>query len=336
MDANQGFHELTGFTHAELIGRTAQELNLWTDPAENTSLLEKLRQQMSVRNLPCRLRTKSSQLREILLSVELFELDSEPFLLIIAQDITEQIALENQLRQAQKMEAVGQLAAGVAHDFNNILTVIQGYSTLLLVTKPAESEDRKRLETIAGAAKRAGKLVRQLLTFSRKQFVQMKPNGHWRHPLVDFGNAAPGAARKHRGDHQRGSRTAPIQRRCGDDGADAHEPGRQRSRRDARWRPTNHQRGAGRSQSSQADNNPDARPGRFLCLSVADTGCGMTPDVLAHIFEPFFTTKPVGKGTGLGLATVYGIAKQHGGWVEVQSQPGQGSCFPDLPSRLHR
>ena len=78
---------------------------------------------------------------------------------------------------------------------------------------------------------------------------------------------------------------------------------------------------------AHAGNNQDARPGRFLCLSVADTGCGMTPDVLSHIFEPFFTTKPVGKGTGLGLATVYGIAKQHEGWVEVQSQPGQGSTF---------
>ena len=76
-----------------------------------------------------------------------------------------------------------------------------------------------------------------------------------------------------------------------------------------------------------AQNNQDARPGRFLCLSVADTGCGMPSDVLSHIFEPFFTTKPVGKGTGLGLATVYGIAKQHEGWVEVQSQPGQGSTF---------
>ena len=327
VDANQGFQDLTGFTHAELAGRTAQELNLWTEPAENTSLLEKLRQQMSVRNLPCRLRTKSSQLREILLSVELIELDDEKLLLIIAQDITEQIALENQLRHAQKMEAVGQLAAGVAHDFNNILTVIQGYSTLLLVNKPAESDERKPLETIAAAAVRAGKLVRQLLTFSRKQFVQMSRMdiGDTLSTISDMLprvlsediavtiNAAPGLPQIH-------ADAGMIEQMLMNLAVNARDamPDGGRLTINAELAEVS---------SAQADNNPDARPGRFLCLSVADTGCGMSPDILAHIFEPFFTTKPVGKGTGLGLAVVYGIAKQHKAWVEIQSQPGQGSCF---------
>jgi two-component system cell cycle sensor histidine kinase/response regulator CckA len=327
VDANQVFQELTGFSSAELIGRTPQGLNLWGGPVETTAVLDKLHQQRSVHDLPCRLRTKSGQLRDILLSVELFELDVEPLLLTIAQDITEQIALENQLRQAQKMEAVGQLASGVAHDFNNILTVILGHSTLLLATKPTESSDHKPLQTIAAAAERASKLIRQLLTFSRKQAAQMS--------AMDIGSTLTAIA-------DMLPRVLPENIAVSIDAA----PGLPQINADAGMieqmlmnlavNARDAMPEGGRLTLSAevlevspvfAQSNRDARPGRFLCLRVADTGCGMPPEVLSHIFEPFFTTKPVGKGTGLGLATVYGIAQQHQGWVEVQSQPNQGTTF---------
>src|SRR5581483_11883056 len=175
IDVNQGFQDLTGYSRTELIGRTPQQLKLWSDPSSAQVLIKRLHEEMSVRNLNCQLQSKSGSLRDILVSVELFELDGEPFLLTISQDITEQTKLENQLRQSQKMEAVGQLAAGVAHDFNNILTVVQGHTSLLLARKPADSTDRKPLETISAAAHRASKLVRQLLTFSRKHFIQVRP-----------------------------------------------------------------------------------------------------------------------------------------------------------------
>jgi PAS domain S-box-containing protein len=327
VDANQGFQGLTGFSRAELIGRTPKELNLWGDPAENSAMFEKLHQQMSVRNLPRRLHAKSGQLREVLLSVELFELEGEPLLLTIAQDITEQIALENQLRQAQKMEAVGQLAAGVAHDFNNILTVIQGHTTLLLATRPPESTDRKPLQTIAAAAERAAKLVRQLLTFSRKQFVKMGPMDI-RPTLSAISDMLPRVL------PESIALTVNAASDLPQINADAVMMEQMLMNLALNARDAMSQ--GGRLTFSAdlieispalARNNQDARPGRFLCLSVADTGCGMPPDVLSHIFEPFFTTKPVGKGTGLGLATVYGIAKQHEGWAEVQSRPGEGSTF---------
>ena len=327
VDANKGFQELTGFDYADLIGHTPQELNIWKDPAENSAMLAKLHQNMSVRNLPMSLRTKSGQFRDVILSLELFELDDEPFLLTIAQDITEQINLENQLRQAQKMEAVGQLAAGVAHDFNNILTVIQGHASLLLAAKPPESADCKPLQIITEAAERAGNLVQQLLTFSRKQVVKMIP--------MDIGdalvslskmlprvlpenitvtmNALPGLA-KIKAD---AGMMEQMLMNLSVNARDAMPDGGQLtiSAELVEVSP------------DQNRNGHESLPGQFLCLTVADTGCGMSPDVMSHIFEPFFTTKPVGKGTGLGLATVYGIAKQHGGRVEAESRPGQGSTF---------
>ncbi len=327
VDANQGFQQLTGYSVTELVGRTPMELEIWSDADENRAMFEKLRQHLSVRNLPRRLRAKNGQTREILLSVELFELDGEPLLLIIAQDITEQMALESQLRQAQKMEAVGQLAAGVAHDFNNILTVIQGHSTLLLAGRSPDSSERKPLQTIVAAAERAGKLVRQLLTFSRKQFVKMSP--------MDIANTLNAIA-------EMLPRVLPenitVTINAGSDlpqiNADAGMMEQMLMNLAVNARDAMPSGGrvlitAALQEISpeRAGKNQDARPGQFLCLSVADNGCGMPPEVLAHIFEPFFTTKPIGKGTGLGLATVYGIAKQHEGWAEVESQTGQGSTF---------
>jgi PAS domain S-box-containing protein len=326
-DANQGFLKLTGFDRAELIGHTPQELNLWKDPAESSTVTKLLNQQMSVCNFPCHLRTKSGQMRDILLSLELFDLSGEPLLLIIAQDITEQLILENQLRQAQKMEAVGQLAAGVAHDFNNILTVIQGYSSLLLASNPPESSDHKSIEPIAAAAARAAKLVRQLLTFSRKQFVKLKP--------TDVGNTLSSISDMLRRVFPENivvtiSIAATLPRINADEGmleqmlmnlaVNARD-----AMPDGGWLTISAEMVD--VSPAIAAKNQEACPGRHLRLSGADTGCGMTPDILPHIFEPFFTTKPVGKGTGLGLATVYGIVKQHEGWVDVQSQPGQGSIF---------
>jgi PAS domain S-box-containing protein len=327
VDANLGFQQLTGYGREELIGRTAQDLNIWGDPSEGTAMLRMLQEQMSVRNLPCRLRTKSKELRHVLLSVELFELGEEPFLLIIAQDVTEQLELENQLRHAQKMEAVGQLAAGVAHDFNNILTVVQGHVNLVLERQPADSKDREPLLTVLAAADRASKLIRQLLAFSRKQAIQMRPMTIAQ-SLSTLAETLP----RMLGDNIR----LEIQTFASDLQINADKVMIDQmlmnlavNARDAMPN--------GGLLSIRADvvefdpvlvrPNQEGRSGQFLRLTVTDTGCGISPEVLPRIFEPFFTTKSVGQNTGLGLAAVYGIAQQHGGWVEVKSQPGQGASF---------
>ncbi len=327
VDANQGFERLIGYSLDELVGHTTHELNIWGDPSEGTAMLRTLQEQMSVRNMPCRLRTKSKQLREVLLSVELFELDGEPFLLIIAQDITEQLALENQLRQAQKMEAVGQLAAGVAHDFNNILTVVQGHVSLVLDGKPPESKDRPSLQTVLAAADRASKLIRQLLAFSRKQVIQMR-RITIHESLSALAEMLPRALGENilvKVQHPSGAHYINADAGMLDqmlmnlavNARDAMPNGGQLTISAEAQELT----------PSQVRHDQPARPGQYMRVSVADTGCGIPPELLSRIFEPFFTTKPVGKGTGLGLAAVYGIAQQHGGWVEVQSQPGQGTTF---------
>jgi len=327
VDANHGFQQLTGYRREELINRTPRELNIWGNPKEGEAMLRKIQDRVPVRDLPCQMRSKSNQLREILLSAELFELEGEPFFLTIAQDVTEQLKLENQLRQAQKMEAVGQLAAGVAHDFNNILTVVLGHASLLLASRPPESPEAGPLRTIAAAAERAGRLVRQLLTFSRKQIIQVRPI-----TVQDTLSAVSDMLPRVLGETitVKINTPAPLVRINADAGMmEQALMNLAVNARDAM------PKGGSLTISAElveigrsvAQNGRDARPGQFVRFSVADTGCGIPPELLPRIFEPFFTTKPVGKGTGLGLATVYGIAKQHAGWVEVQTEPGEGATF---------
>ena len=327
VDANEGFQELTGYSRDELIGRTPHELGIWSDPGEGVRMLQTLQSQMSVRNMPCRLKSKSTQQRQVLLSAELFDLAGEPFFLTIAQDVTEQLKLENQLRHSQKMEAVGQLAAGVAHDFNNILTVIQGYASMLLIDKPSESEDREPIEAISEGAERAAKLVRQLLAFSRKQVMQVRTVTV--HGILV---AISEMLRRTLGETilvKVNETSTPLSINADHGMMEQMLMNLVVNARDAM------PQGGMLTIStelvevspSQAEGNQEAHPGRFARLSVADTGCGIPPELLPRIFEPFFTTKDVGKGTGLGLSSVYGIVKQHHGWVEVQSQPGQGTTF---------
>jgi len=222
---------------------------------------------------------------------------------------------------------VGRLAAGVAHDFNNILTVVQGHARLLLGGKPPDSADRASLQTISAAAERAGKLVRQLLMFSRKQVVQMRPI-----TIQEALSAVSEMLPRVLGENIVLSVSAPSRVPCIMADAGMMEQMLMNLAVNARDAMPNGGRLTISAElvelsPSLARQNQDARPGQFVRLSVADTGCGIAPEIMPRIFDPFFTTKPLGKGTGLGLATVFGIAKQHEGWVEVESQPGYGSTF---------
>jgi two-component system cell cycle sensor histidine kinase/response regulator CckA len=235
--------------------------------------------------------------------------------------------LEDQLRHSQKMEAIGQLAGGVAHDFNNLLTVIQGHGELLLGQNNLDGQTLEQLNQMFVAAQRAANLTRQLLTFSRKQVMQVK--------VLNLNEVI-------------GDLTKMLRRVIGEDialqtslasklpslRADAGMleqvimnlcvNARDAMPHGGRLTIGTEPAVVGEQEVQQM---PQARRGEFVCLRVHDTGCGMSPEIVAHIFEPFFTTKVAGKGTGLGLATVYGIVKQHEGWIEVSSKVGQGTEF---------
>ncbi|MBI5387637.1 MAG: response regulator [Verrucomicrobia bacterium] len=244
-----------------------------------------------------------------------------------AGDITERLHLEAQLRQALKMESIGRLAGGVAHDFNNLLTVIQGHAGLLMDSAKGNGPSLDSAREIARASERAANLTRQLLTFSRKQPMRIA--------FVDLNDLLGGVS-------------GMLGRLIGEDILVQVEFSSQPAgvmadagmveqiilnlavnARDAM--PSGGKLSLGLSvvtlDRAALTQHPQGRPGPFTCLRMTDTGSGMDADTLSHIFEPFFTTKDVGKGTGLGLATVYGIVQQHAGWVEVQSELGRGSTF---------
>jgi two-component system cell cycle sensor histidine kinase/response regulator CckA len=244
-----------------------------------------------------------------------------------ATDITDRLNLEAQLRYSVKMEAVGQLAAGVAHDFNNILTIIQGHADLLLQTPGSAAENEKAVRTIAAAAQRAGQLIKQLLMFSRKQVMQQR-NIHLNDIVQDLSPMLRGLL----GEHIvfRFTPAPDLPPLCADVGMmEQLLVNLVINARDAM------PRGGGLTVTTSQQTlepvcallNPEARPGHYVCLTVADTGSGMTQTTLGHLFEPFFTTKEPGKGTGLGLASVYGIVKQHQGWIVVDSVLDVGSIF---------
>lgn len=245
----------------------------------------------------------------------------------IAEDITEKRQIEEQLRQAQKMEEIGRLAGGVAHDFNNIVAAILMNLGYLQQSPQLTFGTRETLKEIESEAMRAANLTRQLLLFSRQHVVRLEP--------LDVNALIQGLLKMLRRllrenieiDFRDDSGALYIQA----DGAMLEQLVMNLcvNARDAMpkgGRLTLHTSLVERTDDS-AKSHSEARPGRFVCLAVADTGCGMDATVQEHIFEPFFTTKEVGKGTGLGLATVYGVAKQHRGWIEVESVVGQGSSF---------
>jgi PAS domain S-box-containing protein len=239
----------------------------------------------------------------------------------------ERTRVEEQLRQAQKMEAFGQLAGGVAHDFNNILAVIMGYTQLLLEADDRNAEDKDYLKQVYTAGERAAHLTRQLLTFSRNKEME----------VIDLNlNEVIANMSKMLGRVIREDINLQCNFATGLPTVQADEGMMEQvlmnlavNARDAMPKGGQLIIGTDRvvHDAASIQSNPEARDGEFVRLTVQDTGCGMTPEIQARIFEPFFTTKDIGKGTGLGLATVYGIVKQHRGWIEVDSKVGGGTIF---------
>jgi PAS domain S-box-containing protein len=327
VDVNKRFAELCGYPAEELIGHTPGELSLWDNPATIDGWYESVMRQEQVRDQEGKLRARTGSLREMLVSLSSVVLAGQPHVLLLAQDVSERAEMERQLRQAQKMEAIGQLAAGVAHDFNNILTVIQGHAGLLSRTMHPDDSQLKLVEQITRASTHAAALTRQLLMFGRKQVMQfryldindtllnaikMLERLVGEHVQIDFVPQNPMLAI-----HADSSMLEQIVINLAINARDAMPNGGKISI--ATSLELIHR--------AATPMDPEPRNGEFICLIFRDNGSGMEAAILNRIFEPFFTTKAAGKGTGLGLSTVFGIVRQHRGWMEVESKLNHGTAF---------
>ena len=325
---NPAFETMTGFHRDEWLSKPFEQLMHPDDlPLALELLAGALRGESRTFN-QFRIRTRKGDYRVAEFSATPQYRDGQLASIFgIGRDVTERLSLEQQLRQAQKMEAVGRLAGGVAHDFNNILTAITGYADLLLEDLGSDDPQREDVAEIRKAADRAAGLTRQLLAFSRQQVMQAQ--------VLDL-NALVADTQSMLG-RLLGEDVALATKLDPALGAVRADPGQLEqvlmnlavNARDAMpngGKLTIETANAELDESYTREHFP-ARPGPYVMLAVSDTGTGMSAEVQSHLFEPFFTTKEKGKGTGLGLATVYGIVKQSGGYVWVYTEPGHGTTF---------
>jgi PAS domain S-box-containing protein len=326
---NDKFCALSQYSRAELVGRTHKVVNSGHHPREFfLNLWQTISSGKPWHDEICN-RAKDGSLFWVATTIVPFLNERGlPFRYIsIRADITQSKKLGEQLLQSQKMEAIGRLSGGVAHDFNNILTVIQGNVSLLDLSSSLSAEERESLTDIKEGVERAASLTRQLLAFSRRQTMQLAD--------LDLNQLVGNMARM-------------LKRIVGEDIQIHLKPTAPDAlvRADAGMleqilmnlvvnsRDAMPDGGSLTIETSFAEfdsynlaYNPQASAGSYICLRVCDNGCGIPVEILPRIFEPFFTTKDVGKGTGLGLATVYGIVQQHHGWVTVESESGKGTTF---------
>ena len=329
LDVNPALITMLGYDSAEEVLLLDPEKDVFAQAEEHRRLIEEFRRMGRLDGFEVKWRRKDGGAVTVRISGRAVSSADEPadVLEAIAEDVTDRRALEDQFRQAQKMEAVGRLAGGVAHDFNNLLMVISGYAEVILAQVDPENPLHEKGRAIQLAADRATTLTRQLLAFSRKQLLELK--------VVDVNAIVEDMERLLRpfiGENIElmtilCTEAAHIRADAGQleqvimnlvvNAKDAMPAGGKLTLRTEHVAvDENHRRG-----------QHFIRPGNYVMLSVRDTGTGMDRETQSRIFEPFFTTKEKGKGTGLGLSTVYGIVKQSGGYVIVQSEVGSGTTF---------
>ncbi|MEP0815008.1 MAG: PAS domain S-box protein [bacterium] len=328
LDCNPAFVKMFGFgSRSDALN--ANMSDVYINPVDRINFIETIRSQVRIEAFESNLKRRDGTIMHVIENViGSFDKDGNLFQLRgYISDITEQRKLQEQLSNTQKIEAIGTLAGGVAHDFNNILTGMLGYADLILETPGLEQTVRSDVLEIRKAIMRASELTSKLLAFSR-----MQPSQQVAVNLNSVITEMEKLIEKLLGEHitlrfvlapdLAAIKADPMQMEqilinFAANSRDAMAAGGEFTIKTSNFELT----------KGFCEKRPGLTPGAGVKLSVSDTGSGMPPDVVEHIFEPFFTTKEVGKGTGLGLASVYGLVKQHNGWIEVESEPGNGTRF---------
>ncbi|MCD6520185.1 MAG: response regulator [Anaerolineae bacterium] len=323
--ANRAASESIGIPLEEMLGRTCH--GLWFHQSEPCTHCPVLRSLQTGKKEVGEIETPDGHIWSVASSPVRDERGQVIGAVRVAMDVTTQRRLEEGLRRAQKMEAIGQLAGGMAHDFNNLLTVINGYSQLVLGSLAPSDPLREDVEQILSAGERAASLVQQLLAFSQRQALNIQPVR-----LNEIIEEMIPSLRQLIGEDI--SLELHLGQGIPEIMADSGQIKQILINLAANARDAMTAGGTLTIETAEvlldereASQLPEATPGEYALLVVRDTGCGMPPEVLEHVFEPFFTTKGPGKGTGLGLASVYGIVKQLQGFIHLSSQVGQGSTF---------
>ena len=334
VEVNDAFLATSGYSREELIGHSSFEREFWPNPGDRQKLIQALRHNERVRSWRVRARIRNRSIIEVELSAEVVQIQDEKCLLLIVRDITNELALEEQVRQAQKMEAVGQLAGAVAHDFNNLLMAISSHAELLLEA-PGPGGVEKRTKQILSATESAAKLTRKLIAFGRRQELATSAFDlnqlvletadliqHMTPPVIAVDArlaSSPCWVKADRAQIEQTIINLVLNAR------DAMPEG-------GKLIISTYPLAIGANDPGPHGDVPD---GDYILITFADTGHGIPEQNINRIFEPFFTTKPKGRGTGLGLSIAYGIIRQSGGHIRVRSTVGAGTTFliyiPSVP-----
>jgi two-component system cell cycle sensor histidine kinase/response regulator CckA len=325
---NPAFSRVFGWQAEEVLGHRIP----FVPPAQNKitqEIIAKLYTHEETHTLETKRLTKDGRLLDVVISAAGIPDDTGRYIGMVVNltDVTQTKKLEAQLRQAQKMEAIGTLSGGIAHDFNNILSAIMGYTELAHVLARQGQPNEHELEEVLQAAERARKLVRQILTFSRKAEADLKPlslNDSIRRSLRMLEHTLPKMIAIE-------TNLAPDLKRVNADLNQMEQVIMNLATNAADAMPEGGRLLIETENITLSDDysheHLEVSPGDYVQLMVSDTGCGIAPQALEHIFDPFFTTKETGRGTGLGLSTVYGIVKAHHGYIYCYSEPGAGTTF---------